>query len=66
MTGYRYAGPQPAEDADGELIHPGDVRELSEPPDCPPWERTEPEPDGSPPPSVTTTTTPATGTEGGM
>ncbi len=42
---YRYAGPQPVPDPSGEVVHPGDTREFSTAPDCPPWEPLEaPEP----------------------
>lgn len=38
MAEYVFRGPQPDVDDAGELVHPGDVREFSDPPDCPPWE----------------------------
>ncbi len=63
---YRYAGPNPAEDPDGELVHPGDVRDFDDEPDCPPWRSLDPEPDPPPPPATTPAITPATGAEGGM
>jgi len=45
MAEYKYAGPHPVPDGDGELVHPGDVREFDADPDWGPWERLdEPEP----------------------
>jgi hypothetical protein len=38
MAEYRYAGPGPAPDPEGELVHPGDVREYAEEPGWGPWE----------------------------
>lgn len=38
MADYEYKGPGPAVGDDGELVHPGDVREFDAEPDCPPWE----------------------------
>lgn len=35
---YRYTGPQPVEDERGELVHPGDVREMDEAPPWGPWD----------------------------
>lgn len=35
---YRYAGPHPVEDEAGVLVHPGDVREMDEPPPWGPWD----------------------------
>jgi hypothetical protein len=69
MAEYVYEGPGPVED-EGELVHPGDIRDFGEEPDCPPWRRLDPEPapagDPPPPAAVTPATTRATGTEGGM
>ena len=69
MAEYEYKGPQPAVGDDGELVHPGDAREFSEAPDCPPWELVpgqEPEspPPPPPPPPVTTPAAPAAKPEG--
>lgn len=38
MPRYRYAGPGPVPDPEGELVHPGDVREYAEEPAWGPWE----------------------------
>ena len=38
MTRYRFSGPMPGPGPDGDLVHPGDERELADAPDCPPWE----------------------------
>jgi hypothetical protein len=47
MAEYRYAGPGPVPDPEGELVHPGDVREYAEEPGWGPWELLgEPEPAG--------------------
>jgi len=35
---YRYAGPDPVPDEDGELVHPGDVREFDADPGWGSWE----------------------------
>lgn len=48
---YRYLGPVPVADDTGELVHPLDVREFAEPPDCPPWEPAE-QPDPEPAPGA--------------
>lgn len=34
---YVYEGPVPVADETGEIVHPLDVRECDEAPDCPPW-----------------------------
>lgn len=52
MAEYEYKGPQPAVGDDGELVHPGDVREFGEPPDCPPWELVPGQEPESPPPAA--------------
>lgn len=71
MAEYEYKGPHPVAGDAGELVHPGDVREFGDPPDCPPWELIEEEAPAPPPPppppaAPTPATKPATGTEGGM
>lgn len=38
MPRYRYAGPAPVPDPEGEAVHPGDVREYDEEPGWGPWE----------------------------
>ena len=43
---YRYAGPHPVTDEDGQAVHPGDVREFEEAPGWGPWEP----PEEPPPP----------------
>jgi len=35
---YEYRGPVPVADGAGELVHPLDVRDFDEAPDCPPWQ----------------------------
>lgn len=48
---YEYRGPVPVTDEAGELVHPLDVREFAEPPDCPPWRLLdEPQAETPPPP----------------
>lgn len=67
MAEYRYGGPGP-EEHDGELAHPGDVREFGAEPGWGLWELI-PAPEPPPPPPVTAVApaeTPDEGTEGGM
>jgi hypothetical protein len=67
MAEYEYTGPNPVTGEDNEIVHPGDVRDFGDEPDCPPWRPLgEPEDAPPPPPAVTPETTPAEGTEGGM
>ena len=48
MAEYRYAGPHPVPGEEGELVHPGDVREYAAEPGWGPWELLG-EPDVPPP-----------------
>ena len=48
---YEYRGPVPVTDEAGELVHPLDVREFGEAPDCPPWRLLEEPEAEAPPPS---------------
>jgi len=48
MAEYEYAGPHPVPDEQGEIVHPGDVREFEAEPDWGPWELLG-EPDAPPP-----------------
>lgn len=67
MPEYVFEGPQPDVTGAGELVHPGDVRDFEEEPDCPPWRLLEEEAPAPPPPAAgTPATTPAAGDEGGM
>jgi hypothetical protein len=47
MAQHRYTGPHPVPDEDGELVHPGDVREFEADPAWGPWELIEEEADGA-------------------
>lgn len=38
MPRFRYAGPDPVPGDDGEIVRPGEVREMDQPPDWGPWE----------------------------
>lgn len=63
---YVYEGPGPVVDEDNEIVHPGDIWDFEQEPDCPPWRPLDPEPGPPPPPAAPPATTPATGTEGGV
>ncbi len=47
---YVYRGPVPVADEAGELVHPLDVREFDQAPDCPPWQPLEEPAAAAPPP----------------
>ena len=58
MAQYRYTGPDPVTDEQGEAVHPLDVRDFGEPPAWGPWELI-PEPEEEPPaPAPAPTVTP--------
>lgn len=59
---YEFRGPVPVTDENGELLHPLDVREFSEAPDCPPWRLIEEPPAEEPPAPADPPVTPAAGT----
>lgn len=65
---YRYTGPHPVEDEAGELVHPGDVREMDEAPPWGPWDpvphATGELPDPPPPASHLAQTPPALAAQG--
>jgi hypothetical protein len=43
MAEYEYAGPNPVTGEDNEIVHPGDVRDFEQEPDCPPWRLLDPD-----------------------
>lgn len=57
MAKYEYAGPGPAEDPEGVIVRPGDVREFADEPAWGPWRALElpalPSPASPPAASVT-------------